>query len=235
MCCPVDSSHTQQRRTHVVKRFVNQALHTRCMQAFRSGRYGVMNSLLPKLRVYLCVLFLGLSSSAGAMQVAGVDVPERVQLADAVLELNGAGVRRAYFLEVYVASLYLPARQKDALTVLNLRGNKRLQMVMLMSASSQDFNKAMVKGMRRNSSDDEFQRLQSRVHEFEHIINSYGAVKRGDVIGIDHIEGKGTVVSVNGQARATPIAGEDFYNKILEIFLGTHVSDAALKQKLLGH
>jgi Chalcone isomerase-like len=224
-----------EKETHVPAIFVNQALHMRCIHSLRAGRYGEMISLLKKLRALLCAMVLGVCTSSWAVHLAGVDVPEHVQVAGSDSVLNGAGVRRAYFLEVYVASLYLPQRQKDTAAILNMPGSKRLQMIMLMSASSQDFNKAMVKGMRRNSTDDEYHHLQSRISDFERIINGYGAVKRGDVISIDYVPGKGTAVSVNGQMKDAQIAGEDFYKKILEIFLGTNVNDAELKQKLLGY
>jgi hypothetical protein len=215
--------------------FVNQALHMHCIHPKRAGRYGVMLSLSQKLRVLMCAIVLGVSTSSWALHLAGVDVSEHVQVANTGLVLNGTGVRRAYFLDVYVASLYLPQRQNETSAILAMPGSKRLQMTMLMSASSQDFNKAMVKGMRRNSTDDEYHHLQSRISDFERIINGYGAVKRGDVISIDYFPDKGTAVSVNGQVKDAPIAGEDFYKNILEIFLGANVNDTELKRKLLGY
>ena len=44
----------------------------------------------------------------------------------------------------------------------------------------------------------------------------------------------GTRVVVNGQPRGTTIAGEDFFNAILRIWIGDKPADSSLKPQLLG-
>ena len=46
--------------------------------------------------------------------------------------------------------------------------------------------------------------------------------------------GSGTQVSLNGERRGSPIAGEDFYRAILKIWLGEVAVDNSLKKALLG-
>lgn len=179
-----------------------------------------------------CVLVW--TGAAQAANVEGFQIEDRIRLADTELQLNGVGVRSAYFLKFYVASMYLTQRSSSKDVIVRTTGPKRFQMAMLFSASSADFNKALTKGMRRNSTDEEFAKLEERMHTMEKIIDSFVTVKRGDVINMDFIPGKGTVVSVNGLAKFSPIGGEDFYGKLLEVFIGEHVSDEPLRQRLLG-
>lgn len=196
-----------------------------------------MNMIRVVVHRAACLLALtaGLvGGTAEAVTIEGVHVDDKVTLADKELQLNGAGVRTAYTLRFYVAGLYLDHRAGHKQEVLQMDGPKRLQIIMLVSASSQDFNKAMVRGMRKNSSDEEFARLQERIQMFERIIDSYVTVRRGDVVRMDFIPGTGTVVSVNGVAKTAPIPGQDFYSKLLEIFVGDHVNDEPLKKRLLG-
>jgi Chalcone isomerase-like len=193
-----------------------------------------MKHFLTSVRALLAALCLAALPPVWAMHVSGTEVPEQIQVAGTPLVLNGAGPRRAYLIDFYVASLYLPKRSNEASAILGMHGAKRLQIEMLWSASSQDFNKAMIAGIRRNSTEAELQAIHTRMDRFEKIINAYSAVKKGDVLYIDFVPEKGTQVFVNGQSSGVSIEGEDFYNKVLEIFLGAHVNDEPLKNKLLG-
>lgn len=175
-----------------------------------------------------------LALPARASKLEGVHLDEQLHLANSELVLNGYGARTAYFLKFYVASLYLPRKSSSKDEIVRMPGAKRLQMVMLFGATSKDFNKALIRGMTANSTPDEFARLQSRMHEFEKVIDSFVAVKKGDVINMDFVPGTGLVVSVNGSIKEVPIKGEDFYGKLLEIFIGQHVADEPLRRHLLG-
>ena len=184
---------------------------------------------------FLCVVALCCASfTVQAAKLEGIEVDEQVRLSNTDLLLNGAGVRKTHFIKAYVASLHLPRRSTHVDEVVQMRGPKRLQMVMLVGVESKEFTKAMLKGMRRNSTEAELSRLQERMHVFEQIIDSMVSVKRGDVLWLDYLPDMGMVLSVNGQTRGMPIVGEDFYGKLLEVFIGAHVSDPPLKQHLLG-
>ena len=184
---------------------------------------------------FWCVVVLALAvSSAQAMKVENVNLDDQITLADAPLVLNGAGVRKAYFIKAYVAGMYLPRKSSRKDEIVQIKGPKRFQMVMLMGADSKEFNKALIKGMTRNSSPEEFSRLEMRMHAFEKIIDSFERVRAGDIVLMDYLPTTGTVVSVNGRVHGSPIGGEDFYGKLLEIFIGEHVADEHLRQHLLG-
>ena len=60
-----------------------------------------------------------------------------------------------------------------------------------------------------------------------------GTAKSGDTVDLDFVDGA-TRISLNGQAKGQPIAGEDFYAAVMRIYIGEHPADRDLKEGLLG-
>ena len=71
----------------------------------------------PFRRPALCGLALGIVLLVGSIEartLGGAEIPEQLVLRESTLLLNGAGVRHKYFVDVYVAGLYLEQRSSDA-------------------------------------------------------------------------------------------------------------------------
>ena len=51
---------------------------------------------------------IALCQPAIAQTVAGITFPDRIQINESALVLNGAGLREKYWIDIYVAALYLP-------------------------------------------------------------------------------------------------------------------------------
>ena len=83
-----------------------------------------------KRYAWLLIGGLAFSSASAAREVAGIVLPETLQIPDNTtpLVLNGAGTRNKFFIKVYVAGLYLPSNQTSAATILDLTGPKRVHM-----------------------------------------------------------------------------------------------------------
>jgi len=113
-------------------------------------------------------------------------------------------------------------------------GPKRVQLRLLLDAPPQVFNKALVSGIRKNASEAELVSLSERIDQFESMINAAGSLRQGDTIDLDFTPDKGMTLAVNGAAQPTVVAGADFYNAVLGIFVGAHPVDAKLKSGLLG-
>ena len=179
-------------------------------------------------------LALALMSTAQAASFEGVHFDDSAKLSDTDLRLNGLGMRAVLWLKGYVAGLYLIEKASTAQSVYQLSGPKRIQMKMLVQATSADFRKALINGIHANVPQSDWPKLQSRIEQFELAINEVGTVKKGDTITLDFIPSRGLVVSLNNQAKGQAIAGADFFNAVLAIFLGNAPVDARLKSGLLG-
>jgi hypothetical protein len=173
---------------------------------------------------------------ARAAEVAGVKLDDRLRLAPGgpELVLNGAGIRTRAIFKVYAAGLYLTEKKGTTGEVLALAGPKRVGMTMLRDLSAQQLSEALAEGIRNNSSAAEQEALKARVDELVAIMNALGEAKKGDVILLDFLPDSGTRVTVNGQPRGKPIAGDDFYRALLRIWLGDKPVDSELKKGMLG-
>jgi Chalcone isomerase-like len=188
-------------------------------------------------RAWLASTLLLLAAPAWAsrpIKVEGVTFPGTLTLADSALLLNGVGLRAVAWLKGYAAGLYLARRASTAPQVLAQTGPKRLQLRMLQDVEAEEFVKALVKGVERNTSDAETARLAERVARFSAQVRGLVKLRKKDVIDIDFLPGRGTLLSRNGAARGEPIGGEDFYAALLLCFIGERPADPDMKVGLLG-
>lgn len=181
--------------------------------------------------------FVSLSTPALPLELAGVEVAERIvqrnTLADsAQLVLNGAGIRRSWGLRVYVGALYLPERTGSVEEILRSRGPKRISIhVLLWRISKSRLVESWKTGIERNHTAAEIGRLNDRLDlAFE---TFFSDSVRGDRILIDYLPDVGTVVTVNSSRKGV-IPGEDFYRALLKVWLGEFPADRRLKRALLG-
>jgi Chalcone isomerase-like len=171
--------------------------------------------------------------SASGAEVAGVNLDDKTQVESRELVLNGAGLRKRLFFNVYVMGLYLPEKKSDAAAVLALAGPKRAAIHMLRNVGADTFTEALVEGLRANTSEAEYKALEPRVQELSAIMAEIKEAKKGVQIALDWTA-SGTQVLVNGKPAGKPIAGEDFYRALLRIWLGDKPVQDDLKKSLLG-
>lgn len=194
-------------------------------------------------RIRRCAAVLALAAAtalpAQAVRYEGQDFPDTVQLGGKPLVLNGTGKRQVAIYPLYLAALYLPQKATAPDAIYAEDGPKRLEMRIVIplvkDVSTQEFVKAINKGVSRNNTDAERAALADRVAQFNAAISDVGRVKKGDVLAIDYLPAQGgTVLSVNGKVWGKPIEGQDFYAAFLKVFIGDHNSDARLRAGLLG-
>jgi len=166
--------------------------------------------------------------------VAGVSFEAERTVDQHTLRLNGAGVRTRLFFKVYAAGLYVPQVSKDPHSVLTQSGARLVQLVMLRTVDADTFADALDEGLRNNHTPEQLEKLHTHIQALHTAIQSLGAAKKGDRIGFEYTPALGTRIWVNGSVHGGPIGGEDFFNAVLRIWIGTHPADPALKSALLG-
>jgi hypothetical protein len=182
------------------------------------------------------VLFLAFLAAvpAYAADVAGVRIEDKTKVGNNELTLNGAGLRKRAFFQVYAIGLYLPQKSTSPAAILEQAGPKRVAIHMLRDVGADAFTEALADGIRANHSDAEAKALEPRVKEIAAIMAELKEAKKGMAIALDWQPGAGTVMLVNGAARGKPIAGEDFYRALLRIWIGDKPVQDDLKKALLG-
>jgi hypothetical protein len=197
--------------------------------------------MISSLRHRAAVLALAAAAAlpAQAVRYEGQDFPDSLQLGGSTLALNGIGKRQVAIYPLYLAALYLPRKATAPEAVYAQAGPKRLEMRIVIplvkDVSTQEFVKAINKGVQRNNTEAEQAALADRVKQFNAAISEVGRVKKGDLLVVDYLPAQGgTVLTVNGKAWGKPIEGQDFYTAFLKVFIGDRNSDANLRAGLLG-
>jgi hypothetical protein len=175
-----------------------------------------------------------MSVVAGAAEIAGIKLDERIKLGESELVLNGAGVRKRFLIKGYVAGLYLTEKRNSPMGVFALAGPKRASITLLRDLPAQELVDALINGIRTNSSLEEQQTLKGRVDELAANLLSIRRARKGDVITVDWLPDVGTVVTLNGEVKGKVIPGDDLYRALLRVWLGDHPTSAGLKKALLG-
>lgn len=187
------------------------------------------------IRSLFLLLGLVVAQAAGAVQVGGVDLPNRATVAGQPLVLNGAGVRHRFVFKVYAAGLYLPAKAGATEQVLAMPGAKRIHIHMLRDIDGNTLGKLFTRGMEDNSTRAEFARAIPGTIQLSELFVTKKSLKAGESFSVDFRPGTGTQIMVNGEDLGKPIAEPEFFSAMLRIWLGPKPADDLLKDQLLGH
>jgi hypothetical protein len=179
--------------------------------------------------VFRFLLLFLTAFSVLAAEVEGVKLPDE----DQKLVLNGAGLRKRAFFQVYVIGLYLPEKKAAAADAIGAAGPKRVLIHMMRDVDAEQFGGALTDGMKDNVSEAEMKAFEPRIRQLQAIMLSMKEAKKGMRITLDWTPA-GTAVTVDGKASGQPIPGEDFYRALLKIWLGEKPVQADLKSALLG-
>ncbi|MDB5800201.1 MAG: putative lipoprotein transrane [Rhodocyclales bacterium] len=196
-----------------------------------------MNSIVPRPFVYvLLALLLTLVSAlpARALDIAGTYFDDKTSLAGSELQLNGAGVRTKLFFKVYAIGLYLPQRAEGADAVLASKGPRRIQIVTLRELTAEQLADAFLEALSANQTEAELSKLAARIERFRAVMLSIGKAPEKTVIRLDYLPASGTRLMLGSEQKGSDIAGEDFYQALLRIWLGNSPVQADIKEKLSG-
>ncbi len=181
-------------------------------------------------------LLFVLAALVGAVPVhagtlAGVTMPDTVEVAGQTLHLNGMGLREATFLkiDVYVAGLYLAEPTHDPAAILADEGPKRLVMHFVRGVGAKKLVHAWHEGFEKVSGKDE---AEIRAGE-KQLCSFMEDVSEGDEIVLTEIPGKGVEVRVKGKVKGV-IPGRPFARALWAIWLGPNPPNEDLKEGLLG-
>ena len=172
-----------------------------------------------------------LAFPAFGAEVAGVKLEDQIQPGNLVL--NGAGLRKRLFFQVYAIGLYLPKKTASAEEAIGGPGPKRVAIHMLRNIGAAEFSEALAEGIRANHSEAEAKALEPRVQALAAVMAELKEAKKGMAIALD-FKGNEMQLLVDGAARGQPIAGEDFYRALLRIWLGPRPVQDDVKKALLG-
>ena len=175
-----------------------------------------------------------LAGTAQTTDIAGIKFPNSLQVGNARLQLNGAGVRHKVVFKVYAAALYLTDKASTPEAVLLAPGPRRLQIVMLRDIDGNELGKLFTKGMQENAPREEFSKSITGILRMSDVFSTRKKLLAGESFALEWLPGTGTVISVNGKPEGPPVKEPEFYSALMKIWLGKSPADAQLKEALLG-
>lgn len=181
-----------------------------------------------RLFAVLCGLFV---STAWAMDIEGVNVPDTTVVSGKTLQLNGAGVRTKFFFDIYVGALYLPEKSASASEAMAMAGPKQVTMTFLYKEVSREkLVAAWDEGFRLNLGSEALAPLLKRLEQFNSL---FATVKAGDFYVFQFLGDGETSVNLNARELGR-ISGKDFQQALLSVWLGESPADHSLKKAMLG-
>ncbi|MET3130234.1 hypothetical protein AAKU55_000487 [Oxalobacteraceae bacterium GrIS 1.11] len=188
---------------------------------------------IKRLLVAAC-LAAAFSQTAQAVDVAGVQLDDKVNIGSKDLKLNGAGVRYKAIFKVYAVGLYLQDKKTTVPDVMVAPGPRRVSIVMMRDITSDAFGDAFMSGLNNNLDKVEKGKILNQTMQFGSMFALLPGLKKGDALVVDWLPGVGTQCQLNGKRIGETLPDLAFFNAILKIWIGDKPADNALKPKLLG-
>ncbi|HLT13878.1 MAG TPA: chalcone isomerase family protein [Marinobacter sp.] len=172
-----------------------------------------------------------LSAPASALTVGSVDVPDTYSAMGKELQLNGAGTRSKWFMDLYVGGLYVPEKVNNGEAVINADEHQAITLHITSGMiTSERMTEATMDGFKAATGGD-LSAIQSEVDQFMAVFQE--EIKEGDVFDLVYIPGEGVRVLKNGEQRDT-VGDLEFKKALFGIWLSDQPAQKDLKEKMLG-
>ena len=178
--------------------------------------------------ILILFFFIGIESFAQTKTISGVKFPLTEKIGKNELVLNGGGLREKYWMDLYVAALYLEVKTTDASKVIYGTEEMAIHIKIISSSVTRErflesVNEGFANATSKASAEDKKKFIGFFSDEF----------KIGDVIHFDYTPDKGLKVTKNGVVKGT-IAGYDFKKALFSIWFGSKPAGENLKKGMLG-
>jgi hypothetical protein len=179
----------------------------------------------------LVLVFCVIGFTQAQKKVSGVSLPASEQFGKYELNLNGAGVREKFWIDLYVGALYLSNPSSDGNQVLNADEAMAVKLhIVSKLISSEKMIDAVREGF-ENSTNDNTKPIESKIEKFIGFFED--EITKGDIFDITYQPGKGVVAYKNGKEKGI-IEGMEFKKALFGIWLSNNPADDDLKEGMLG-
>ena len=169
-----------------------------------------------KLSFLLLVSLFICSSSVNAKTIGGVDMEETLKAGDTSLILNGAGIREKFFVDIYVAGLYLKEKNSDYKQIMAQDETMAIKIKITSTLiTAARFKEACEQGFERTTNGNT-QPLRPKIDlAYTAFAQDFNV---GDIFDIVYIKGVGTDFYKNGKL-ITKVDGLDFKAALFGIWI----------------
>ncbi len=175
------------------------------------------------------MLLLATALPAAAMEMVGVNLEPAVTVNGQTLKLNGAGIRKKFFVKVYIGSLYSAKRLATPAEALHDKGDRLIRMNFLHGKVEKGkIVEAFGEGFSNNAPD------LANSAEVKKFLSLFTAdFLRGDVVDLV-LGADGSVVVRHNAKVLGSVSSARLAGGIMAIYFGDKPADEALKKGMLG-
>lgn len=167
-----------------------------------------------------------------AAKVGGVDVREQLQAGGNELPLSGAGTRTRWFVDLYVAGLYVADNSRSTIALLSADEPQAVVLHITSGMVNSDrMMNATLEGF-GNSTGGNTAPIQPDIDRFMTVFKD--DVSEGDVYDLVYLPDSGVNVYKNGEHRQT-IGDLRFKRALFGIWLGDRPAQRSLRNAMLGN
>jgi hypothetical protein len=178
--------------------------------------------------------FMASHSLAADRDVSGVKVSLSLNLAGKSLELNGAGTRYRGPFKVYTAALYTTKKFSSVPDFHADNGSKRLVLTMLREVDSAEMGRMFINGVQKNMAKNDLTKVLMELPRMGEIFAANKRLFPGEQLVIDWVPAVGMQISVRGKPQGEAFNSPEFFEALMNIWLGKAPADSQLKDALLG-
>lgn len=183
-----------------------------------------------KIKLLLVLSTFLFSIPLFAQQISTVTLENYNTIDGVPLQLNGAGIRSKYFINLYVASLYLPKKSTTLKSILNFPSVAiRLNIISSWITSKRMFN-ALHDGFEK-ATDGNIRKIDPQIKALELLLTS--KIEEGDQFTLVANKRYGVTIYKNNKKQGM-IIGNAFRIALLKIWLGKKPVQHKLKIEMLG-
>ena len=185
------------------------------------------------------VLGCAVSGAWATVDVSGVALDEAVTVGGVPLHLNGAGYRKRGYFKIDVTALYLQQKATTLDAAENAPGVKRVQLTIQQDVTGSQASRYFLIDFEASATPAEFAKLITEVSLVGDIYSSLPKIKKGDVVTMDWIPGKGLLATLNGNVLTahgapSPYINSELLSKVMiRMYVGGK-TPAELHDNLLG-
>ncbi|MCK5726566.1 MAG: chalcone isomerase family protein [Thiotrichaceae bacterium] len=177
--------------------------------------------------IFLWVLIMPSSYAQNAPNKVS---PDSLKYGNKTLLLNGAGLRKEFFLSLYVGSLYLMEKSIDGEAIIESDQPMAIRLYIKSSLiTAKKMEEATVNGLKKSG----VNMMEIQEHIDALVATFEGGVSEGDVYELIHIPENGIHVLRN-KKRVTIIRSLAFKKALFSIWLSKKPVQQSLKRQMLG-
>lgn len=181
--------------------------------------------------IILVVIVLFFSPALFSKEIAGVNIPDSITAGKTKLILNGAGIRKKFFMKLYVGALYLAERNSSHGKIIEADEPMAISLNITSSMiTSERMEEATREGF-QNSTGGNTSPIADEIEKFISVFKE--KISEKDVFELIYLPNQGVEVMKNTSSKVV-IKGLEFKKALFGIWLCDKPAQKSLKEEMLG-